>query len=115
MKIYLAGPYSHEDDKIKESRFVALTRAAGIIVQKNHHVMSPITHSHPIAMYSELPGSWEYWREMDLEFIRWCDEMWVYHLPGWERSIGLNEEKKIAGELNKPIKTFRDEYELCDY
>lgn len=102
-KIYLASPYYHEYREIRESRFIAVCKKAGELMNQGYFVYSPIAHSHPIAVQCELPKDWEYWKQYDLEYIKWVDEVWIYKLPGWDISTGIKAEIEIAQELNKPI------------
>jgi hypothetical protein len=103
-KIYLAVPYSDPDPAVKENRFEAVTIKTGELMNEGYLVYSPITACHPVAVRCSLPGSWEYWQELDIAFIEWCDEVWILMLPGWTESTGVNAEIKIARRLNKPIK-----------
>ena len=66
-------------------------------------VFSPIAHSHPIAVQCELPLGWDFWHQFDKAFIDWCDALIVLKLPGWDTSVGVNAEIKIAEEMGKPV------------
>lgn len=100
MKIYLAIPYTGNELK----SFKVANLVAGELMQKGHIVLSPISHTHPIAMECELPKDWEFWKKQDESFIGWCDELWIVPFPGHAKSRGVNAEIKIAKKLNKPIK-----------
>mgnify|MGYP001599269435 CR=1 FL=1 len=102
--IYLASPYSHPDPKIKERRFQDVCRYAAAMFRNGIHVFSPIAHTHPISVYGLWEWKWEQWKEYDLEFIAMCSEMWVLMLPGWEESVGVAAEIKIAKGLGKPVR-----------
>lgn len=80
--------------------------AATIIKEdlREHFVFSPICHSHTIALVGDLPGSFDYWREYNRWFLERCDEVWVVMLPGWDKSVGVNAEIKMATLLGKPVK-----------
>jgi len=95
--VYLACPYTHPDGSMRQQRYLAATRAAVVLTQKGLFVFSPITHSHPMAQCSELPGTWEFWRDIDRAFISCCHTMYVLRLEGWEDSRGVAEEVAIAG------------------
>jgi hypothetical protein len=75
-----------------------------------HIVFSPISHSHHIGEAYNLRG-WTFWREQDLPFIDWCDELWVIKLPGWKRSVGATEEIQEAVRLGKKIVYLGPDYE----
>ncbi len=102
-KIYLATPYSDPDPAIQQSRFEVVNRVAGDLMREGFLVFSPITHCHSIALVSDLPKDWKFWKEIDLAFILWVDEVYVLRQDGWKESIGVTAEIKIAKELNKPI------------
>ncbi len=86
-----------------EKRFHAACEAAGKLIKQGHLVYSPIAHSHSIAVRCELPKDWEFWQRVDREYIKWVDEVQVLCLPGWEESTGIENEIKIAKELEKPV------------
>ena len=104
IKIYLAIPYSHSNSKIREWRFNKANEKAAEILKQGYIVYSPISHSHPIHLTGKLPSGWKFWEQHDTTFIKWCDELWVYKLPGWSQSIGVKAEIKIAQKLRIPIK-----------
>ena len=67
-------------------------------------VFSPISHTHPIAAAGNLPVGWEFWKQYDLTFIEWCDELYVLMADGWRESTGVTAEIKLAKELGKPVR-----------
>ena len=106
-KIYLAVPYSG----IKESSYNQVTRAAAIIIsEKGYNVFSPVTLSHEFSKFDDLniPSTWDYWCEVDYQYIDWCDEVWIL-VPKEGReyivnSIGVQAEIKYAKENDKRIR-----------
>ena len=102
-KIYLACPYSDPDPMVRENRFEEVNMKAGQLMAAGFLVFSPISHTHPIAVQCELPRGWEFWAEYDRTFIEWCDEVHVLMLCGWEDSVGVKAEVKIAFELGKNV------------
>ena len=69
-KIYLAGPFSHPDKRVMETRSYELAKAAGYLIKKNYLVYSPITHSKPIAgIYPCFPKTFEFWKPLDESMI----------------------------------------------
>ena len=101
--VYLATPYSHDDDVVKEERFQRVNRVAAKLMEKGEYIFSPISHTHPIATVGDLPGGWEYWDGFDRAFLECCCKMYVLMLDGWEESKGVQAEIKIAKELNIDI------------
>lgn len=101
--IYLASPYSHPDPAVRESRYMAVCRAAANLICQRYIVFSPIVHSHGIALHGNLAGDWNTWREFDLWFITRCDKLIILKLDGWKESAGIKAEIEIAERLGKPI------------
>jgi nucleoside 2-deoxyribosyltransferase len=101
--IYLASPYSHPDPSVRERRFRAACRAAVALLHAGRVVFSPIAHSHPLAQHG-LPGSWQFWERYDRAFLERCEEVVVLMLDGWQESVGVQAEIRIARELGKPVR-----------
>jgi hypothetical protein len=101
--IYLASPYSNADPAVEQARFDAVCRAAAALMRQGLLVFSPIAHSHPIARFG-LPTDWSFWQRYDSAFLAQCDELWVLMLPGWDRSVGVRAEVRLAKEMGKPMR-----------
>lgn len=101
-KIYLATPYTGTKQQ-QQSRFEIVNECAARLMREGFLVFSPISHTHPIALAGALPKGWEFWKEYDLTFIEWADEIYVLMQQGWEKSKGVTAEIKLAKELKKPI------------
>lgn len=118
LDVYLMGPYtwhSHESlRRVNEcSRYRTITQFAAQIAQAGLTVYSPITHSHPMTEYAELPGTWEYWKRQDEAVMQVCRECWQLVIPGWESSKGCQAEIFMAGEMGKRVRyILPDNYEL---
>jgi hypothetical protein len=72
-------------------------------MRDGHLVFSPVAHSAAIAKHG-LPTDWAYWERLDRRFLEMCDEVIVLTLSGWEESIGVQAEIRIAAELGKPVR-----------
>jgi hypothetical protein len=109
-KIYLAIPYTQID---KESSYKQANLAAALILnQEGLNVYSPITHSHPLTQQGlDIPHTWEFWSQIDYQFLDWCDEVWVLvpkeGIVPIKKSVGINAEIKYAKEHNKSVKFIR--------
>lgn len=101
--IYLASPYSHPDPAVVHARFDAAVKCAGQLMLKGLVVFSPIAHSHPIALATKLPETWEFWRGIDFPLLERAHSLFVLKLDGWERSVGVQAEIARAGELGIPV------------
>ena len=100
--IYLASPYTHLDLHVREWRFREACRAAAHLLRAGVAVLSPIAHSHPIAQFG-MPTSWEFWSQVDREYLARCDALAVLTLPGWRESVGVQAEIAYAHELGIPV------------
>lgn len=106
--VYVAGPYSHEYERIRQERNDMLTQVSAMLVEKGILNYSPITHSHAQQQYlSNNETSFEYWRRNDFAFLSRCDELYVITLDGWDKSFGVAEEIKFAKEHKIPIRYFK--------
>ena len=79
--IYLAVPYSHPDPRVRLERFVC---AEG-----------------------DLPGDWQYWEHFCRAILKICKRFVVLQLDGWENSVGVQNELRLARELGIPIEYWR--------
>jgi len=104
-KVYLAIPYSG----MRESSYEQANMFTVDVMRMGYNPFSPITHSHPLTEYN-IPGEWEFWEKIDLDWIDVCDEVWV--LIPLEGSDRVNKSEGIAAEIdyaytsNKPVKFF---------
>lgn len=101
-RIFVACPYSGTKTQ-QEYRFNIVTKYAGDLIKSGHIAFSPITHCHPIAKITGLPGDFDFWRKYSEEFIRWSQEGHILCLEGWMQSIGVNQEISLFGQMRKPI------------
>src|SRR5690242_11058087 len=103
MKIaYLASPYSHPDESVKERRHAIVTHVAFELIRQGIYVYSPIVHNVPIDQLG-IHGNWLSWIEFDHGMLARCDRLLVLKLPGWEESKGVQAEITRAKELGLPI------------
>lgn len=101
--IYLAGPYSHEDEAVRTLRYTLLTAKAAELMQLGHVVISPITHGHAVAIAHELPTDFEWWQNQCLGVLRHASKLCVLTLEGYEESTGVKAEIGYALALGIPI------------
>jgi len=110
-KIYLATAYTGYETK----SFNIANKVAAELIGEGHYVFSPISMSHPIAQLGTLDGSWNTWKELDMEFIRWCDEIVVINFGNEiidenheiSKSVGVQDELKYGKEIGKTICYYR--------
>ena len=101
--LYLASPYSHPDPAVREQRFKAVCCMAARLMLDNKFVYAPIVHCHPLAPYY-VPTDWAFWEHHARWHIERCNEVLVYALDGWDESVGVQAEIKIALALHKPVR-----------
>jgi len=101
--IYLAGPYSHPDEEVREARFRALTAKAADLMLGGQVVFSPITHGHTIAEYHDLPLDFEWWQHQCMTMLGHASRLIVLRLDGYAESIGVMAEVEYAEANSIPI------------
>ena len=94
--VYLASPYSNPSYDVRVARYARICFIAGQLIKEGHHIFCPIAMSHPIQEFAGTCGSWEFWEEYDTAILLRCDELWVVTMPGWDESVGVQAEIKIA-------------------
>jgi len=101
--IYLASPYSHEEDRVMEDRYQKTMAFVARNLKQGPLIFSPIVYAHPMAVYHDLPKEWQFWEYFDIGFIRQCSEFWVLQLDGWEESEGVQNEIRHANWQKIPL------------
>ena len=101
--IYLASPYSHPDEAVREQRFRAACRATAQLLASGSTVFSPIVHGHPLVEHG-LPTDWSFWERFDRDHLERCDEVLVLMLDGWRESVGVAAEIEIAAGLGMHVR-----------
>jgi hypothetical protein len=117
---YLATPYSHADAWLREVRFQAAARIAGMLyLEHGLRTFCPIAHSHPVAM--ELnpqrvhphwhakreapdPCDAKFWLGWDEVLNHSCKGLIIGMLPGWSDSKGISMEIPWFEETGLPVK-----------
>ena len=106
--VYVAVPYLNRSNKVINSRFEKVTRFSARLVSEGYRPYSPITHNHLINKYLDLSLEHHDWLKYDFLFLKHCKKLFVLKLPGWEDSIGVAAEIKMAKKLGIPIKYFNE-------
>lgn len=103
MMAYLSSPYSSANRHTRHRRFRIVCRVAGRLIAQGQLVYSPIAHTHPIALLQQLPTEFSYWEAFDRAMITACSRFLVLTIQGWEESVGVCAEMRIARELGREI------------
>ena len=103
MIIYVASPYTDDDPKVREARYVAVRDFVGKWTDGATVYFSPIVYAHEIAKSNKLPGDAAFWFEFNFRMMKVCDKVIVLQLPGWEKSVGVASEIAYAKSHDKPL------------
>ncbi len=105
--VYLASPYSHKSDVVMKYREeLVSTVAAELTAAHRVTLFLPITQSSRMAqLRPKLFGtSFSAWKDIDLDAIDHCEEVWVVKIDGWKESIGVTAEILHAELQGIPVK-----------
>lgn len=108
--IYLASPYSHSNDDIREMNYKIVSNIAANMVSEGKVVLSPISYGHNLLNFCNMPSDWEFWYNFCVTFLLKCDELIVVKMPGWDISKGVLEEIEIAKNHNIKISFIEPKY-----
>ncbi len=101
--VYIASPYSHESESMRNYRAELVTFFAASLIEKGDVVFSPISYGHELSKKSDLPTDFKFWDNFCITFLSKCDKMIVLKLDGWEHSIGIKAEINYCRIHNIPI------------
>lgn len=108
--IYLASPYSHPNDDIREMNYKIVSKIAADMVSEGNVVLSPISYGHNLLNFCEMPSDWDFWYNFCVTFLLKCDELIVVKMAGWDVSKGVLEEIEIAKKHNIKISFTEPKY-----
>lgn len=102
--IYLCSVYSLdakeftpiEAQALMQKRYEYAAMRTALFLKAGVTIFSPINHCHPIARKHDLPRTWTFWKQHDLNFIKASEQLWVLMMPGWEESEGISAEIEYA-------------------
>lgn len=100
---YLAAPYSDPDRRVVAERIRQFCLKAVEIEKAGYYHVTSGLYNHLLLQYSDLPGDWSFWGSYSETLLRKADLVYVLCLPGWQQSIGVQEEIRIAHEANIPV------------
>lgn len=101
--IYLAQPYTHPDESVREARFQMARYWTGKLIH-NGAVFSPIVHGRTIeAKIDYIDNPHKFWMSQCIPILRRSDEMFVLPIRGWRESRGLKDELAICKMLDIPV------------
>lgn len=101
--IYFAAPYSDSDPEVTNKRFEIICKKVSNLTSNGFVVISPIIYGHTLIQYKAIPSDWTFWKTFCQSFLIKCQEMIVLKIDGWDTSIGVKEEIRIAEQLGMNI------------
>jgi len=100
---YVGTPYSKYPLGL-EMAFQHSSMLIGDLLRKGVTGYSPIVHTHPVAIYSEIdPYSHEIWMPFDKKMMEVTGGMLVAMMDGWETSKGIGMEIDEFESMGKRI------------
>jgi len=94
--IYISSPYTHPDMTVRQARHDLACAYTACLMQRGKEAISPIAHSHALALVHELPHDINYWHKWNHLLLRQCCEIHYLQMPGWESSVGMAFERGVA-------------------
>ena len=101
--IYLASPYMHDSEVIREKRYLEAAEDTAALIRMGGHMFSPIVHCHPMALKYDLPKDSDYWIGYNEAMLKVCDELYVLCTNGIDISTGVHREIIIADAKGMPV------------
>lgn len=99
--IYLASPYSHNNPKVREFRFLMARLVTVRALREGHAIFSPIVYGRD--MEKQIGTDHHAWLPLNTAMLEAAKEMWVLKLDQWEASKGIIHEVSFARERQLPI------------
>jgi hypothetical protein len=107
--IYVACPYTSDDDDTVSLRVDCIMEYSAMLLKSGQKFFSPISHSHEIDIRSRngVRHQEHYrdrWLAIDLEIMKNCvTELHVLTMPGWKNSYGVTYEIEYAKHRGIPV------------
>ena len=99
---YLASPYRKYPGGL-DAAFDEVSRIAAAFTDAGVCVFSPITHSHPIARYTQIGAKDALWITLQRPFMHVCRGMIGCMMDGWAESEGMAEEARFFKGVGLPV------------
>lgn len=112
--LYIASPYSSPIVGAQDLRFQKVRRFTIHLFNKGLVPFSPIVYSHELAAVGGLNTSAAAWHAFNTNMLRISEAVFVYTLPGWKESKGVQMEIKQARVMNLNIVFFDEEFNPID-
>lgn len=100
--IYLACPYAHDDESIRNYRAEEATRCAAKLMEAGYPTFNPVGHGHPINLVAGHQIPHEQWMRLDMLILAAAEMLVILGLPGWDTSKGVKLETDWWNETKRP-------------
>ncbi len=98
--IFVAAPYGNPDLMVVETRVFLIMEYCSKLLSEGKSCISAVVFGHPIVkLNGNVRVDWQGWKELCTTLIISSSQLHVLMLDGWENSIGVQEEIKIAQRL----------------
>ena len=106
MFFYLASPYSHPDERVRQERYEkAMMVTAKLMTEKTHYtIFSPIVHCHEMALRCSMPTDHVFWKKHNVAMLKRAKGLIVLTIDGWKESIGVTAEIELAQSAGKTVR-----------
>lgn len=92
--IYIASPYSHENEEVVAMRIKALQQIVVNMTMTGIVCICPVLHYHQLR--EQLPQDPLFWIKVCRKWLSRCDELCVAQFEDWEQSGGVRDEFQYA-------------------
>lgn len=110
--IYLASPYSHDSEFIRELRHRTAMKVTADLLREGLIIYSPIVHCHELSKRHDLPGEFTFWRDYCLGMLICANNLFVLTITGWNESVGVKLEMEFARENKIPIHLINEKLQV---
>ncbi len=94
--IYVASPYSSGDPEQIQNNYEMVTEFVAMLVSMGYIAISPITYGHTLLDYQDMPKDYGFCKHFCIGLLKKSDAILVLKLPGWEDSVGVQDEMDFA-------------------
>jgi hypothetical protein len=100
---YIGSPYSGTALEQEERYDAAMDYVVWLMNNTIYTPFSPIVHNHPLAMLTDVPSDYTFWKKHNRNMIKGASIFHVLNISGAKKSVGLTDEAKYADLIYKPI------------
>ena len=101
--IYIASPYTHERQDIRNLRYRQVLQYTQLCMAKGEIVFSAVVYGHPFALDNTSAIYYNYWRPFNEHMILASAGVRVLKLSGYLSSRGVIGEAQFALENGIPV------------